>query len=141
GYFRCTHQKLYHCPAKKHVQRLDDDPHTFEVTYRGDHTCHMSATLPSALPPPSVAGGQHTSQFRPHSAGWLSMEVVSSRSASGGQATVRYGKDVADQFPVLDMADVMFNSVTNSSNSMDSIFRAYVVDDDSTVGERRQEEL
>ncbi|KAH7854698.1 hypothetical protein Vadar_016885 [Vaccinium darrowii] len=30
GYFRCTHQKLYNCPAKKQVQRLDNDPFTLE---------------------------------------------------------------------------------------------------------------
>ncbi|CAL5407597.1 unnamed protein product [Camellia sinensis] len=52
GYYRCTHQKLYHCPAKKQVQRLDNDPFIFEITYRGDHTCHMSSTAPSFLPPP-----------------------------------------------------------------------------------------
>ncbi|CAI0552279.1 unnamed protein product, partial [Linum tenue] len=55
GYFRCTHQKLYHCPAKKQVQRLDNDPDTYEVTYRGQHTCHMSATAPSVAPPPPDA--------------------------------------------------------------------------------------
>ncbi|KAL7184137.1 hypothetical protein ACSBR2_026316 [Camellia fascicularis] len=54
GYYRCTHQKLYHCPAKKLVQRLDNDPFIFEITYRGDHTCHMSSTAPSFLPPPST---------------------------------------------------------------------------------------
>ncbi|XAR66039.1 hypothetical protein NMG60_11012087 [Bertholletia excelsa] len=79
SYYRCTHQKLYHCPAKKQVQRLDNDPSTFEVIYRGDHTCHMSSTAPSAhpisavdttLPPPaastSVPGG------------WLSMHIKTS---------------------------------------------------------------
>uniref|UniRef100_A0A9I9DKG1 WRKY domain-containing protein n=1 Tax=Cucumis melo TaxID=3656 RepID=A0A9I9DKG1_CUCME len=130
GYFRCTHQKLYHCPAKKHVQRLDDDPHTFEVTYRGDHTCHMSATAPSAPPPPPLATGQPISQLiHPASAAWLSMDVVGSGSKSGAPCSVRYGKEVGDQFAVVDMADVMFNSGTSSSNSMDSIFAAYVAED------------
>ncbi|XP_022942271.1 WRKY transcription factor 55 [Cucurbita moschata] len=122
GYFRCTHQKLYHCPAKKHVQRLDHDPHTFEVAYLGDHTCHMSATAPSAPPPPSPlpeVAGLHMTQFPPPSAGWLSMEY-------GGPATIRSSKDVGDQFPVLDMVDAMFNSGTGSSNSVDSIFGANV---------------
>ncbi|KAH0660528.1 hypothetical protein KY289_029276 [Solanum tuberosum] len=53
AYYRCTHQKLYHCPAKKQVQRLDNDPYVFEVTYRSQHTCYMSATAPT-VPPPSV---------------------------------------------------------------------------------------
>ncbi|XP_010540363.1 PREDICTED: WRKY transcription factor 55 [Tarenaya hassleriana] len=46
AYYRCTHQKLYNCPATKQVQRLDHDPFTFRVTYRGSHTCHISPTAP-----------------------------------------------------------------------------------------------
>ncbi|KAF4380077.1 hypothetical protein F8388_018201 [Cannabis sativa] len=51
SYYRCTHQKLYQCPAKKQVQRMDDDPLMFEVMYRGSHTCHMSATAPTSILP------------------------------------------------------------------------------------------
>ncbi|KAL0896620.1 hypothetical protein Bca101_080581 [Brassica carinata] len=47
AYYRCTHQKLYNCPAKKQVQRLNDDPFTFRVTYRGSHTCHIYSTAPT----------------------------------------------------------------------------------------------
>ncbi|VVB05876.1 unnamed protein product [Arabis nemorensis] len=46
AYYRCTHQKLYKCPAKKQVQRLDDDPYMFRVTYRGSHTCHFFTKSP-----------------------------------------------------------------------------------------------
>ncbi|XP_010516245.1 PREDICTED: WRKY transcription factor 55-like [Camelina sativa] len=42
AYYRGTHQKLYKCPAKKQVQRLDEDPYTFRVTYRSSHTCHLT---------------------------------------------------------------------------------------------------
>ncbi|XP_021757905.1 WRKY transcription factor 55-like [Chenopodium quinoa] len=52
SYYRCTHQKLYNCKAKKQVQRLDDDPYTFDILYREEHTCHMSNTAPSSVPPP-----------------------------------------------------------------------------------------
>ncbi|CAH2058596.1 unnamed protein product, partial [Thlaspi arvense] len=48
AYYRCTHQKLYNCPAKKQVQRLNDDPFTFRITYRGSHTCHIYSTAPTA---------------------------------------------------------------------------------------------
>ncbi|KAI4302461.1 hypothetical protein MLD38_038202 [Melastoma candidum] len=50
AYYRCTHQRLYQCPAKKQVQLLDHDPSTFLVTYQGHHTCLMSSTAP-LLPP------------------------------------------------------------------------------------------
>ncbi|KAL5974804.1 DNA binding domain [Asimina triloba] len=52
GYFRCTHRNFYNCQAKKQVQRLDEDPFTFEVTYRGHHTCQTS-TAPLGLMPTS----------------------------------------------------------------------------------------
>ncbi|KAF3969268.1 hypothetical protein ACB098_06G129200 [Castanea mollissima] len=142
GYFRCTHQKLYQCPAKKLVQRLDDDPYMFEVTYRGSHTCHMSSTAPSIPPPPDQISHDIAqfiaSQPLPSSTvplgSWLSMDSLGggsgmaiggggSGSGSGaGPSTARSGKEV--EFPVADMADVMFNSGSSSSNSMDFLFQA-----------------
>ncbi|XP_010504543.1 PREDICTED: WRKY transcription factor 55 [Camelina sativa] len=63
AYYRCTHKKLYKCPAKKQVQRLDEDPYTFRVTYRS-YTRATSSTIsrshqhmpPQQLPtyPPSL---------------------------------------------------------------------------------------
>ncbi|KMT17436.1 hypothetical protein BVRB_2g038880 [Beta vulgaris subsp. vulgaris] len=67
SYYRCTHQKLCNCPAKKQVQRLDDDPYTFDILYRGEHTCHMSNTAPSSVPPPpSPPPTVHHDIFVPH---------------------------------------------------------------------------
>ncbi|KAM3309095.1 WRKY transcription factor 55 [Capsicum chacoense] len=87
AYYRCTHQKLYHCPAKKQVQRLDNDPYVFEVTYRSQHICYMSATAPT-VPPPSVEEITHQSTTTPPpllplppptsaslSGHWLSMDI------------------------------------------------------------------
>lgn len=39
GYYRCTHRHTQGCLATKQVQRSNDDPTIFEVTYRGRHTC------------------------------------------------------------------------------------------------------
>ncbi|XP_075108207.1 WRKY transcription factor 55-like isoform X2 [Nicotiana tabacum] len=97
---RCTHQKLYNCPAKKQVQRLDDDPYVFEVTYRSQHTCYMSATAPT-VPPPSVEEitRQTTTTLPPHlplppptsaslSAHWLSMDIKPQRDQ--GTSTIPF---------------------------------------------------
>ena len=69
SYYRCTHHKLYKCKAKKQVQRLNNDPTTLEILYRGEHTCHMSSTAPS-IPPPSlqlfVNQQHHISPFHDH---------------------------------------------------------------------------
>ncbi|XP_050210562.1 WRKY transcription factor 55 [Mercurialis annua] len=122
GYYRCTHQKLYQCPAKKQVQRLDDDPSTFEVMYRGDHTCHMSATAPSILMPAMTQEMTQTMAAGHHSLPWLEFSLGggASSGSGAGPSTVRYGKEA--EYPVADMADVMFNSGSSSSNSMELIF-------------------
>ncbi|KAK1283186.1 putative WRKY transcription factor 70 [Acorus calamus] len=41
SYYRCTH-KYQGCHASKHVQRSDDDPSTYLVTYMGQHTCRTT---------------------------------------------------------------------------------------------------
>lgn len=98
AYYRCTHQKQYLCPAKKLVQRLDDDPYMFELTYRGVHTCHMSSTAPSSAPPPPLP-----------------------LAAAGDQIQYPDG-EAADVHQVADMADTMFNS--GAINSMDFLFNS-----------------
>ncbi|XP_074592393.1 transcription factor WRKY19-like [Curcuma longa] len=39
SYFRCAHRASHGCPAKKQVQRSDDDPSVYDVTYDDVHTC------------------------------------------------------------------------------------------------------
>ncbi|KAK9070983.1 hypothetical protein SSX86_009551 [Deinandra increscens subsp. villosa] len=38
-YFRCNFKSTHGCCARKQVQRLDEDPSVFHVTYMGKHTC------------------------------------------------------------------------------------------------------
>ncbi|KAJ6744583.1 WRKY TRANSCRIPTION FACTOR 21-RELATED [Salix purpurea] len=143
AYYRCTHQNLYHCPAKKQVQRLDDDPFQFEVVYRGEHTCHMSDTAPS-FPRPATGIAQEMAQAMigqpPPSAAtslgrWVdfslgpggsagssssSMAAGSSGGAAGPSTGGRYGKEA--DYPIAELADAMFNSGSSSTNSMELIF-------------------
>ncbi|PKI46171.1 hypothetical protein CRG98_033429 [Punica granatum] len=145
SYYRCTHQKLYHCPAKKQVQRLDSDPDTFQVTYRGNHTCHMSLTAPSISPPQPSTLGMVISQPLPlpqpslgqpsgtHSQ-WLSMDFSLGSGAGPSSAPAAPRED---QYPLVAvMADVMFNSSGSSSNSMDTIFSS--IDHRDDHDQRRQ---
>ncbi|MCO5583930.1 hypothetical protein L7F22_037848 [Adiantum nelumboides] len=39
GYYRCTHKADNGCPAIKHVQRCDEEQMSFDVVYKGYHTC------------------------------------------------------------------------------------------------------
>ncbi|PKA58961.1 putative WRKY transcription factor 53 [Apostasia shenzhenica] len=49
---RCTHRHTHGCLATKQVQRSDEDPSIFDISYRGAHTCSQDHRLPTAGPPP-----------------------------------------------------------------------------------------
>ncbi|KAK1558982.1 hypothetical protein Q3G72_009076 [Acer saccharum] len=63
GYYRCTHRHAQGCLATKQVQRSDENPSIFEVTYRGRHTCSQNSQLAvavrasSSVPPAAAAAG------------------------------------------------------------------------------------
>ncbi|KAJ7965392.1 WRKY transcription factor [Quillaja saponaria] len=62
GYYRCTHRNVQGCLATKQVQRSDEDPTVFEITYRGRHTCNTQAS--NVIPPSS---SQEFQEPGPHS--------------------------------------------------------------------------
>ncbi|KAK8521227.1 hypothetical protein V6N13_077343 [Hibiscus sabdariffa] len=45
GYYRCAHRTSQGCLATKLVQRSDDDPTFFEITYRERHTCNLACNV------------------------------------------------------------------------------------------------
>ncbi|KAK6137305.1 hypothetical protein DH2020_028958 [Rehmannia glutinosa] len=47
SYYRCTYRLVRNCWATKQVQRSDDDPTVFEITYKGAHTCNPSSNAVS----------------------------------------------------------------------------------------------
>lgn len=55
GYYRCTHRHTQDCQATKQVQRSDEDPTTYQVIYRGEHTCTPEAQQPKAQSKPKKA--------------------------------------------------------------------------------------
>ncbi|KAI9180511.1 hypothetical protein LWI28_005517 [Acer negundo] len=73
GYYRCTHRHAQGCLATKQVQRSDEDPSIFEVTYRGRHTCSQNSQLAavavmasSSVPPPPAAAAALSKEKRNH---------------------------------------------------------------------------
>ncbi|XP_023549004.1 probable WRKY transcription factor 53 [Cucurbita pepo subsp. pepo] len=57
GYFRCSHRFTLGCKATKQVQKSDNDPTIYEVTYKGTHTCNRplhSKTQQQQLQKPSL---------------------------------------------------------------------------------------
>ncbi|RZC51880.1 hypothetical protein C5167_020303 [Papaver somniferum] len=45
AYFRCAHRVAQGCLSNKQVQRSDEDPSIFDVTYQGLHTCNQVSHL------------------------------------------------------------------------------------------------
>lgn len=130
SYYQCTHRNLYRCPAKKQVQRLDADPNTFRVTYRSDHTCHVSSTAPSVDRPPrqpAVTAAHplqpliQTSRAQDPTAAshWLAMDFTLGTAGPSAPA-VAAGEEPC--LVAVDMADAMFNSGRGGINSLDMIF-------------------
>ncbi|CAI9775770.1 unnamed protein product [Fraxinus pennsylvanica] len=60
SYYRCTYRHLQNCWATKQVQRSDDDPTTFEITYKGTHTCNHSA---NGVPQPASIEKQESRHY------------------------------------------------------------------------------
>ncbi|XP_072982948.1 transcription factor WRKY45-1-like [Typha latifolia] len=52
SYFRCTHRPDQGCNAQRHVQRSEDDPSTYIITYIGEHTCRDPSTIIVEAPTP-----------------------------------------------------------------------------------------
>ncbi|KAG1371490.1 WRKY transcription factor 55 [Cocos nucifera] len=149
SYYRCTHKSYYGCEAKKQVQRLDDDPYTYEIKYCGNHSCHTSiapllissmapttttttttnsnnpvgeAQMPeaTALPPsPLPTSTQLGIWFPRETLPLIAPHGGEGSSTQAGPSQLQGGRD--GDCPVADLADVMFNS-GSSGSSMDAIF-------------------
>ncbi|TYH96977.1 hypothetical protein ES332_A12G212300v1 [Gossypium tomentosum] len=63
SFFRCTYRHIQGCLATKIVQRLDDDPTVFEITYCRKHTCNLASNV---MPPTAPSRNQeHGTRIEP----------------------------------------------------------------------------
>ncbi|ESQ31955.1 hypothetical protein EUTSA_v10004616mg [Eutrema salsugineum] len=58
GYYRCTYRKSQGCEATKQVQRSDENPMLFEISYRGIHSCSQAANVGSTIPVQNLGPNQ-----------------------------------------------------------------------------------
>uniref|UniRef100_A0A2P2KFC4 WRKY transcription factor n=1 Tax=Rhizophora mucronata TaxID=61149 RepID=A0A2P2KFC4_RHIMU len=64
SYYRCTYRNTQNCWATKQVQRSDEDPNIFDVTYRGVHTCfHGQQSVPAPASPEKLEQEQTNSNY------------------------------------------------------------------------------
>ncbi|KAL8263871.1 hypothetical protein R6Q59_022001 [Mikania micrantha] len=82
SYYRCSYRYIHQCMAKKQVQRTNEDPTVFEVTYKGQHTCN-----------PTTAPEKHETQQNSNQLLLTprSEDLIVSSTSSGLDATVPRG--------------------------------------------------
>ncbi|KAG8067714.1 hypothetical protein GUJ93_ZPchr0005g14482 [Zizania palustris] len=164
SYYRCTHKNYYGCEAKKKVQRRDEDPFTYEVTYCGGHSC-LTSTTPLLTLPTTTGAAAAAASFTssptaattsaaavlggrpdlvvapvvvdpppPHRLGilnysWMSSSPTNLGVGLAGEASTCSNNTAAaatdTDYPVLDLADVMFNSGSSGGSTMDDIFSSH----------------
>uniref|UniRef100_A0A7N0VKE2 WRKY domain-containing protein n=1 Tax=Kalanchoe fedtschenkoi TaxID=63787 RepID=A0A7N0VKE2_KALFE len=66
GYYRCTNRHVQSCLATKQVQRSDQDPTIFHITYRGQHNCTKSANPTTQPQQQPDAQQKRTKLFHTH---------------------------------------------------------------------------
>jgi len=65
SYYRCTYRSAQNCWATKQVQRSDEDPTVFDVTYRGMHVCsHGNQSIPPPASPEKKEEKQNNDNFK-----------------------------------------------------------------------------
>ncbi|RZC47059.1 hypothetical protein C5167_039993 [Papaver somniferum] len=64
SYYKCALRKAQDCSAMKQVQRNDDDPLMFSVTYRGKHTCNQVSYVPSPVKSGNITDDKHKEKRR-----------------------------------------------------------------------------
>ncbi|KAJ0112487.1 hypothetical protein Patl1_00579 [Pistacia atlantica] len=124
GYYRCTHRHAQGCLATKLVQRSDDDPTIFEVTYRGRHTCSQNTRLAisSAL---STKEGAKDKQSRYHHQQEPEDKVKQSK-----EFMIHFGTELKVKTEDLDNKEEIFpsfsfpqTSITETENMEHDIFK------------------
>ncbi|KAI4306563.1 hypothetical protein L6164_029829 [Bauhinia variegata] len=144
SYYRCTHQKMYACPAKKQVQRVDHNPNFLTVTYRGSHVCHISSTAPSFVPPQLLMdiSQDMTQTISPRLSLHSSSVQLSLHGVGGGGGIAPAGGDAREgpstsaTYGEADMADAMFN-VSGSSSGNNMEYLLLPADESEPVGEKK----
>lgn len=66
SYYRCTYRNTQTCWATKQVQRSDEDPAVFEITYKGRHTCHQASHAIAPPASPEKQEQKHKNHYNNH---------------------------------------------------------------------------
>lgn len=83
SYYRCTFRISQNCWATKQVQRSDEDPNVFEITYRGKHTCsHATNLVPAPPSPEKQEQKQNNNDYNDHHQQEQSLDFLSNIRSS-----------------------------------------------------------
>jgi hypothetical protein len=63
NYYRCTHKFDQGCQATKQVQRTEDDPPMYQITYHGNHSCRDPLKAPHIILDSTIPNDTSNSNF------------------------------------------------------------------------------
>ncbi|KAK8692748.1 hypothetical protein V6N13_070355 [Hibiscus sabdariffa] len=114
GYYRCIHRSVGGCLATKQVQRSDDDPTIFEITYIGTHTCTNVTSNLMSLPAPGTSDEKNQEQGPPP----CMQHLCHNQKQSSQDLLVSFQKDLNVENQHLDRTYTnSFPYISSTSNS------------------------
>uniref|UniRef100_J3LNI8 WRKY domain-containing protein n=1 Tax=Oryza brachyantha TaxID=4533 RepID=J3LNI8_ORYBR len=88
SYYRCTHKVDQGCTATRHIQRCENDPSNYVITYYGEHTCRDPSTI---IPTGAIANGAGVASDGAAGANNIISFAAVRYVADAATATVGYG--------------------------------------------------
>ncbi|XP_042450438.1 probable WRKY transcription factor 41 [Zingiber officinale] len=139
AYYRCTHRNTQACPAVKQVQRSDEDPLLFNITYRGIHSCLRRPHTDSAS-----ASEEQQSQRKKVKTERLDSEEAQEQAFLSMASMAEWGEMPPEIFSLLSANDdvLIGNSTLVSPVTLDSTYflmSPYPINEetsDSDLGEK-----
>ncbi|XP_028774813.1 probable WRKY transcription factor 53 [Neltuma alba] len=118
SYYRCTFRKTQDCWATKQIQRSDEDPTVFDITYRGRHTCSLgnNAVRPPKSPDKQEKIHDYQSDVRHHEP--LQESLVKFRSNLSVNTDNLKNEDMANPFTFLSTSSGYMTPESHSSRPL-----------------------
>ncbi|XP_062074532.1 probable WRKY transcription factor 53 [Humulus lupulus] len=127
SYYRCTFRNTQNCWATKQVQRTDEDPYLFEITYRGTHSCSQAGN--SVQPPKSP----EKQDQKPNNQNMIPQQQQFEQSNPKFQSNLRV---ITDELGFREVMESPFSFPSSSYGCMKSedSFTPLVLDNDTFLG-------
>ncbi|KAK9094261.1 hypothetical protein Scep_025730 [Stephania cephalantha] len=132
GYYRCTYRSVQGCLATKQVQRSDENPLIFDITYRGRHTCMQSSHNPIPTTPQTSQNGEEDHKHKDQLEQYLkprseSQEILLNFSSSGLESIKSENFDNVLQDPTYSFTFPSSSTEIHGFNGSSTLDDPYIV--------------